>query len=109
MYKADLISLSVNISQLKYVAFINQVFHGFVYTQRNAELKEIQILSPRKKINVSKKVTSLEDFNKDVQKTLLDSYDRGEFPSVEKTTFLLKHKMGHQGYGFSTLRILKCL
>jgi hypothetical protein len=38
-------------------------------------------VSPRKKINMQKKVTNLEDFNKDVvRRTVLDFYDRGEFP-----------------------------
>jgi hypothetical protein len=42
-------------------------------------------VSPRKKINMPKKVTNLDDFNKDVvRRTVLDFYDRGEIPSVKK-------------------------
>jgi hypothetical protein len=37
-------------------------------------------VSPRKKINMPKEVTNLDNFNKDVRRTVLDFYDRGEFP-----------------------------
>jgi hypothetical protein len=52
-------------------------------------------VSPRNKINMPKKVTNLDDFNKDVvRRTVLDFYDREEFPSVKRITFALKQKNG---------------
>jgi hypothetical protein len=66
--------------------------------QRNLVLREIQFLCyPERRSTCQKKVTNLDDFNKDVRRTVLDFYDRGEFPSVKKEiTFVLKHKLGYQ-------------
>jgi transposase len=70
------------------------------------------MVSSRKEINMpKKKVTNLDDFNKDVvRRTVLDFYDRRI--SISKKyiyIFALKHKMGYQGSSSSTLRILKRL
>jgi hypothetical protein len=57
-----------------------------------------------------KRVTNLDDFNKDVVcRTLLVFNDRRISISKKKITFSLKHKMGYQGSSSSTLRILKHL
>jgi hypothetical protein len=45
--------------------------------------KDSVFVSPRKKINLPKKVTNLDDFKKDVRRTVLDFYDRGEFTSLK--------------------------
>jgi hypothetical protein len=82
MNEADLISRSVETEQPNHVAFINQVFRGFVGTQRNLVLGEIKFLChpERESTFQNKKVTNLDDFHEDVlRRTVLDCYDKGKF------------------------------
>jgi hypothetical protein len=79
------ISRPVKILQPKHVAYINQVFHGFVGTTKNLVLRPIH-LCLRKKINMPKKLTGQDNFHEDsVHWSVLDVCERGEFPSVKET------------------------
>ena len=52
-----------------------------------------KFLSPRKRLNITSKVTDLDDFEKDVaRRTVLEFYDRGEYPTINKITNLLKRQ-----------------
>ena len=69
----------------------------------------VKNLSPRKRLNITPKVTDL-DFGKDVvRRTVLEFYDRGEYPTINKITNLLKDKTSYSGSRSSTHRILKTL
>ena len=52
-----------------------------------------KFLSPRKRLNITSKVTDLDDFEKDVvRRTVLEFYDRGEHPTINKITKLTKRQ-----------------
>ena len=67
-------------------------------------------LSPTKRLNITSKVTDLDVFEKDVvRRTVLEFYDRGEYPTINNITNLLKDKISYSGSRSSTHRILKTL
>ena len=52
------------------------------------------------------KVTDLDNFEKDiVRRTVFEFYDRGEYPTINKITNLLKDKISYSGSRSSTHRI----
>lgn len=66
--------------------------------------------SPRKHINVPKRVTNLDDFQKDVvRRTIFYFYDNGKFPTADKLTVLLRKKINYSGSVSSTKRLLNRL
>ena len=68
-----------------------------------------KFLSPRKRLNITSKVTDLDDFEKDIVRTVLKFYDRGEYPTINKITNLLKDKISYSSSRSSTYIILKTL
>lgn len=82
---------------------------------REAKKAEIQgapqlFVSPRKHINTPKRVTNLDDFEKDIfRRTIFDFYDKGEFPTAKKITLALREKISYNGSVSSTKRLLKQL
>jgi hypothetical protein len=82
MDEADLISRSVKTQQMKHVAFINRVFHGFVGEQGNLATGRSSFYVTQKENQHAK---NTEDFhNNIVCRTVLDFYDRVEFSIVKK-------------------------
>lgn len=66
--------------------------------------------TPGKERKQKCRVTSLDDFEKDVlRKIVFAFYDRGEFPSTSKITHELKQKINYQGSDTSTRRLLHSL
>jgi hypothetical protein len=54
-------------------------------------------LPPRKHINCSKRVTNLNDFEKDIlYRTVFEYCSKGEFLTVKKATFALREKTVHK-------------
>jgi hypothetical protein len=69
-----------------------------------------KFLSPRKRLNITSKVTDLDDFEKDVvRKTVLEFNDRGEYPTINKITNLLKDKISYSGSRFLHIEYFKKL
>jgi hypothetical protein len=66
------------------------------------------VLSPRKHINIPKRASNLDDFQKEdvLRRTVFDYNDRGEFLTAKNVTFALRV---YKGSVFSTVRLLKHL
>lgn len=66
--------------------------------------------SPRKGYKREHKNTELDDFNKQiVRRTVLEYYDRGEYPTASKIRADLCQKINYSGSEASVLRLLKVL
>lgn len=65
-------------------------------------------MSPSKHINIPKRVTNLDDFQKDVlHRTVFRYHDKGKFLTAKKVTSALREKIVYKGSVSSTIKLLK--
>jgi hypothetical protein len=89
--------------------------HEYIVSRICTEAKILEdqyptfFMSPRKSFNIPKTATNLDDFEKNVHRTMFVFYNRGKFPTVKEIRFFLREKILYQGSVSSTLRVLKCL
>lgn len=78
------------------------------HEQKSTPVSEFS--TPRKHYSREKKLINLSDFDCDVvRRTVLQFYDRGEFPSAERVQSELKDKIEYSGSVWSVRRLLRRL
>jgi len=71
---------------------------------------ETMFSSPRRKRTHKKWITDIDEFDRDVvRRTVLEAYDRGEYPTCKRLKEELMEKIGFSGSAKSICRILKDL
>jgi hypothetical protein len=87
-------------------------YRGFVARPRyQFDKKGVPITTcPGKKHNMQKRVTKLDDFEKDVlRRTIFGFCDSGEFPTAKKPSLELRDKINYKGSVSSMYKILQSI